>query len=149
MAPPQNPRRHREVAVATRNHSDDPRRPEKRIRVVVADDHEPLRRCVCRLLSEQPHLEVVGQAANGHEAVSLARQLLPDIILMDVNMPRMNGVEATQQITQDFPTVRVLAMSADWNQIQTSLLLRAGAAGCVSKIGDFDTLLRTLETLIT
>ena len=117
------------------------------MRIVVADDHNALRQVICRLLAEQPGLEVVGQALNGHEAVLLARELVPDLVLMDVNMPRMNGIEATRQIVRDFPTIRVVAMSVDWDKTMARCMFNAGASGGVSKTGSFDAFLEAIRTV--
>jgi DNA-binding NarL/FixJ family response regulator len=117
------------------------------IRIVVADDHVALRRCVCRLLSETPGIEIVGQAADGQEAVRLARELSPHMVLMDVNMPRVDGIEATRQIVRDCPDVRVVAVSADWSRTTATSMLGAGASGCVAKAGVFDALLEAIRVV--
>jgi DNA-binding NarL/FixJ family response regulator len=117
------------------------------MRVVVADDHHAMRQSICRWIAEQPNLEVVGQAVNGHEAVLLARELVPDIILMDVNMPCLDGMAATRQITRDFPAIRVVAMSIDWNKTEVANMLQVGALDCVSKADSWDMLLKAIETV--
>ncbi len=76
---------------------------DKRARVLVADDHTLVRNGVVNLLSANATLEVIGEAANGREALNLARQLLPDVIVMDVRMPEMDGIEATRLITSELP----------------------------------------------
>jgi CheY-like chemotaxis protein len=117
------------------------------VRVVVADDHEALRQCLCRLLRDTGDLEVVGQAANGQEAIALTRELLPDLVLMDVKMPHIDGIEATRRIVRDYPAVRVLAISADWHKTTVTNMLAAGASGCVSKSVPSSVLLEAIRTV--
>ena len=82
------------------------------ITVVLADDHPVLREGMRKLLEQQRDITVVGEAGNGHEAVAAVRTLKPDIVLMDVVMPRLNGIEATKQIKKTNPTTAVLILSA-------------------------------------
>ncbi len=102
------------------------------VRVLLADDHAVVREGLRELLSEQPQLEVVGEAADGVEAVAQAHALLPDVVVMDVSMPRMDGIEATRRIRAELPDVRVFGLStqerSDGHPIE-----RAGAAGYFSK----------------
>jgi DNA-binding NarL/FixJ family response regulator len=147
VAPTRNPRARRESSAPVPNGSNRPGHRKEKVRIVVADDHNALRQAICRLLAAQPGLEVVGQAANGHEAVFLARELVPDLVVMDVNMPRMNGIEATRQITRDLPAIRVLAMSVDWDKTMARSMFNAGASGGVSKTGSFDAFLEAIRTV--
>ena len=103
------------------------------ITVVLADDHPVLREGIRNLLEQQPDIKVVGEAGNGHEAVAMVRALEPDIVLMDVVMPRLNGVEATKQIKRSNPTTAVLILSAYDNDRYVLGLLDAGAAGYLLK----------------
>ena len=105
----------------------------KPITVVLADDHPVLREGIRNLLEQQPDIKVVGEAGNGHEAVARVRALNPDIVLMDVVMPRLNGVEATKQIKKTNPTTAVLILSAYDNDRYVLGLLEAGAAGYLLK----------------
>jgi DNA-binding NarL/FixJ family response regulator len=106
---------------------------EERIRVVLVDDHAVLRQGLRRLLEDEPDIEVVGEAANGLEAVAVTRALAPDLVLMDVVMPRLNGLEATKQIKQSNPATAVLALSAHDDDRYVLGLLEAGAAGYLLK----------------
>jgi DNA-binding NarL/FixJ family response regulator len=102
-------------------------------RVVVVDDH-PLMRCALRqMLSTQADLEVVGEAADGQEAVELCRRLHPDLVLMDVRMPQMDGLEATRQIKRELPRTIILILTASDCPHDLSQALKAGAAGYVLK----------------
>jgi len=103
------------------------------IRIVLVDDHAVLRQGIRRLLEEEPDIEVVGEAANGLEAVAVSRALAPDIVLMEVVMPRLNGIEATKQIKQSNPATAILALSAYDDDRYVLGLLEAGAAGYLLK----------------
>lgn len=103
------------------------------ITVVLADDHPVLREGMRKLLEQQRDITVVGEAGNGHEAVAAVRALKPDIVLMDVVMPRLNGIEATKQIKRTDPTTAVLILSAYDDDRYVLGLLDAGAAGYLLK----------------
>jgi DNA-binding NarL/FixJ family response regulator len=103
-------------------------------RIVLADDHPLVRDALKRMLDTQPDLEVVGEASDGQEAVELCRSLQPDLVMMDVMMPRMDGLAATRQVKQEFPCTIVLVLTAsDW-PYDLSEALKAGAAGYVLKL---------------
>lgn len=103
------------------------------IRVLVVDDHQFLRRGLVHMLFLEPGMLVVGEAATGRVAVDLARQTRPDVIIMDINMPEMNGIEATRLITSENPHVRVIGLSMhnEGNLCQT--VMEAGACAYISK----------------
>lgn len=104
-----------------------------KIRVLVVDDHAIVRDGLCSLLSRRKDIEVVGQAADGQQAVEQAVALKPDVILMDISMPVMNGLEATAEIQKTCPESRVLVLT-QYENIEYALpLLRAGAAGYLAK----------------
>jgi DNA-binding NarL/FixJ family response regulator len=105
----------------------------KPVRVLVVDDHPLVRTGVCALLRAQPDVEVVGEAANGREAVDAARRLRPDVVLMDVSMPAMDGIEAAGRITGEFPEVRVVMLSLHADAHHVRQALRAGASGYLLK----------------
>ncbi len=116
-----------------------------RIRVLVADDHTIVREGVRLLLEAQPDIEVVGEAADGQEAVALMRQLQPDLVLMDIQMPNMNGLEATRTIKQEFPQTHILALTMYESDEYFFQVLNAGASGYVLKkaaSGDLITAIR-------
>jgi PAS domain S-box-containing protein len=120
----------------------------RKIRVMVADDHAVVRQGIAGLLADEPDMEVVGQAADGQEAVELAARLLPDVILMDVSMPRMNGVEATRTIRSQFPEIRVVGLSM-FEDIERAQAMRdAGAVEYVTKSGPANVLVKTIRTSI-
>jgi DNA-binding NarL/FixJ family response regulator len=103
------------------------------IRVLVADDHAILREGICSLLERQDDITVVGEAANGQEALAQAAALRPDIVLMDLAMPEMNGLEATRRLRRAQPAVKVLVLTQHDNQEYIAPALAAGAAGYVLK----------------
>lgn len=104
-----------------------------RIRVVVADDHAIVREGVHQLLSQQPDIEVVGEAADGLQALDLARKLKPDLVVMDIGMPGMNGLEATRALKAEQPQTNVLVLTMQEGEDYFFRLLQAGAAGYVLK----------------
>ena len=103
------------------------------IRVVLVDEHAVLRQGLRRLLEEEPDIDVVGEAANGLEAVAVTRALSPDIVLMEVVLPRLNGIEAAKQIKQTNPATAILVLSAYHDDRYVLGLLEAGAAGYLLK----------------
>jgi DNA-binding NarL/FixJ family response regulator len=103
------------------------------IRVLVADDHAILRDGIRSILESQEDIIVVGEASNGEEAVELASKLIPDIVLMDISMPKTNGLEATRLITEQFPQVKVLILTQHDNREYITPALGAGASGYVLK----------------
>jgi two-component system, NarL family, response regulator NreC len=103
------------------------------IRVLLADDHAVVRQGFRMILSSQSGIEVVGEAGNGREAVELAGKLHPDIAVIDVSMPELNGIEATRRILANNPHTRVLALSMHKDAVYVREILRAGARGYILK----------------
>lgn len=102
-------------------------------RVLIVDDHQLFRDALTTLINGQIDMEVVGEAENGQQAVELARKLVPDVILMDVKMPLMDGAEATRQILADLPSMRIWALSIYAHDGFLSSMIRAGALGYILK----------------
>ncbi len=102
-------------------------------RVLVADDHEIMREGLRALLANESDMEVVGEAANGREAVELASKLLPDAIVMDIAMPDLNGIDATRQIKAKYPDVKIIALSSHCDRRLIAGMLKAGASGYLLK----------------
>ncbi len=105
----------------------------RRIRILLADDHAVVRQGFKMILGAQPEMEIVGEAGNGREAVEAAEKLRPDVVVMDVAMPELNGIEATRRIVQSSPHTRILALSMHKDSVYVREVLRAGARGYLLK----------------
>jgi two-component system response regulator NreC len=105
----------------------------KKLRILLADDHIVMRTGLRALLERQPNLEVVGESENGRETVELAASLRPDVVVMDVGMPVLNGIEATQTIVTQCPTVAVVILSMHADESYVMRALKAGARGYLLK----------------
>src|SRR5687768_17477842 len=118
-----------------------------KLRVVVIDDHAPVRRNLRELLEIRDTYEVVGEASNGAEAIQLVDSVRPDLVLMDVNMPVMNGIEATEAIKRSRPETKVLALTALGDMANISAMVKAGAGGYLLKGGRADELMNSLDAV--
>lgn len=118
------------------------------IRVVIADDHAMFRAGLRALLAVEDDIEVVGEAANGEEAISQTEQLAPDVVVMDILMPVMNGIEATRRVAAECPSTRVLVLSMYDDEEHVQQLLAAGAAGFVLKHATSDELVRAIREVV-
>ena len=103
------------------------------IRVLIADDHQIVRESLRALLETEPGITVVGEAGEGRTALRLTRELLPDVIIMDVGMPDLNGIEATRQVAAEFPEIKVIALSMHNDRRFVLNMLKAGARGYLLK----------------
>lgn len=103
------------------------------IEVILADDHQVLRDSLAEVLAYDPDLVVVGQAEDGQQALHLCRKLKPDVVVMDINMPELNGVEATRQITLDLPDIQIIILSMYATKEHIYQAFQAGARGYVLK----------------
>src|ERR1700745_3557414 len=106
---------------------------KKKIRILLADDHAVVRQGFKMILAAQADMEIVGEAGNGRDAVELAEQLRPDVVVMDVAMPELNGIEATRRLGASTPHARVLALSMHKDSDIGREILRAGARGYLLK----------------
>ncbi|HMK49361.1 MAG TPA: response regulator transcription factor [Thermodesulfovibrionales bacterium] len=114
------------------------------IRILIADDHKIVRDGLRSLLEKQKGLQVVGEADNGRIALRLLKELKPDIIIMDIAMPDMNGIDATRQIMGVNPDVRVIALSMHSDKRYVTKMLQAGAVGYLLKDNDFEDLSKAI-----
>jgi len=104
-----------------------------KIRVLVTDDHAMVRDGICALLALTGDIEAIGIAANGREALDMVRELMPDVVLMDIAMPIMDGLEATRRIHKEFPKVKILALTQYDERAYVFPVIEAGASGFISK----------------
>jgi DNA-binding NarL/FixJ family response regulator len=117
------------------------------LRIVIADDHAVVRRGVRTLLESQPGWEVAGEATTGREAVELAKRLQPDIVVLDLSMPELNGLEATRQIVKESPRSEVLVLTMHHSEELTRNVLQAGARGYILKSDADQNLIAAVESL--
>lgn len=117
-------------------------------RILLADDHKIFREGLRTLLSNQPGVEVVGEAENGRATLSMASDLDPDVVIMDVAMPELNGIEATRRIVADMPTTKVLALSMHADSRFVTRMLTAGARGYLLKDCAFEELTLAIQTVL-
>ena len=115
------------------------------IRIVIADDHKVVRQGLRLFLRIDPGLVIVGEAANGNEALALARELKPDVVLMDVLMPGMNGIAATEAIRRELPDTEVLALTSVLEDASVIEVMRAGAVGYLLKDVDGEELCKAIR----
>src|SRR5512139_1745967 len=114
-------------------------------RVVIVDDHKMFRDGLRGLINAEPGMEVVGEAVDGREAIEVARRLAPDVVVMDISMPGMNGIEALRHLIKDRPEVKVIMLSMYSSGPLVQSVLAAGASGYVLKGSDFAELASTIR----
>ena len=117
------------------------------MRVLLVDDHDIIRDGLANLLEQAGH-EVVGQAKDGRDAVRLAAELQPDVVVMDIGMPGMNGVDATRQIVQAEPAPKVVALSMHSDRTYVTRMLEAGARAYIAKESAFEELEHAIEVVV-
>ncbi len=118
------------------------------IKIIIADDHQIVRQGLSTLLAKEPDMEVVAQAENGRKVVQLAKELVPHIIIMDVNMPDLNGIEATRQILHSSPGIKVIALSMHTDRRFVVNMLKAGASGYLLKDCAFEELSNAIRLVM-
>jgi DNA-binding NarL/FixJ family response regulator len=116
-----------------------------KIRVLLADDHPIVRMGLARVINAQPDIEIVGEASDGQDAIALTRQVLPHVVVMDVNMPKMNGIAATRIIRNDFPEIQVIGLSMCEEVIEGREMQGAGATEYLMKSGPVDAILAAIR----
>lgn len=118
------------------------------LKLLIADDHQVVREGLRSMLEKHPDFEVVGEASDGKAAVDLYRQLLPDVIIMDVSMPIMDGIDATRQITTENPKAKIVALTVHPERPFMYEMLRAGAKAYLLKNSGFEELTRAIQTVM-
>lgn len=112
-----------------------------KIRVLVADDHDIVRYGICSVLQSSQDVEVIGEAATGKQAVSMYETHLPDVVLLDISMPDMNGIETTRTIVKKFPAAKILILTMHLNEEYLNQVINAGALGYLLKNADIEEML--------
>lgn len=123
------------------------RQPRKEITILLAEDHVVVRESIRRSLEREPNFKVVGEASDGEEAVEMAKRLRPDVIVMDISMPKLNGIEATKQIKAFQPSAAILVLTAYDYEQYIFPLLAAGAAGYLLKDVSSRELISAIQTV--
>jgi len=118
------------------------------VKILLVDDHQIMRDGLRSLIEKRPGMEVVAEAENGRIAVKLTRQLKPDVIVMDINMPDLNGIDATRQIVAEFPGTKIIAFSMHNDHQFVAGALKAGVSGYLQKDSAFEELDRAIRTVI-
>ncbi|MBQ0799412.1 MAG: response regulator [Porticoccaceae bacterium] len=118
------------------------------LKALVVDDHDVVRMGICSLVESVPGVEVVGQGSSGEQAITLSRELRPDIVFMDIRMPGIGGLEATKRLLAANSKVKVIVVSVYTDEIYPTQLLKAGAAGYITKNADRQEIQNALQTVI-
>ena len=118
------------------------------IRILLADDHKIVRTSLGKLLEREMDFEIIGEADNGRETVKLAAELLPDVVIMDIGMPELNGVEATKQIKQASDKIKIIALSMHSDSIFITGMFKAGASGYLLKDCAFNDLVDAIKSVV-
>ena len=118
------------------------------VKILLADDHQIIREGLRSLIEKQPGMEVVAQVENGRTAIKLTRKIKPDVIVMDINMPDMNGIDATRQIVAEFPGIKIIAFSMHSDHQFVAGALKAGVSGYLLKDSAFEELARAIRTVV-
>jgi DNA-binding NarL/FixJ family response regulator len=119
------------------------------IRIILADDHKIIRDGLSSLLEQEDDIDVIAQAKDGHTTVELVRKLSPDMTIMDIGMPSLNGIEATRQIINEFPKIKVIALSMHSDKKFVTEMLKAGASGYLLKNCAFEELAEAIRTVMS
>ncbi|MEJ5330576.1 MAG: response regulator transcription factor [Desulfobaccales bacterium] len=117
-------------------------------RIIIADDHMIVRQGLATLLAKEPDMEVVAEAENGREVVQLVKELRPDVVIMDVNMPDLNGIEATRQVLAAFPETKIIALSMHADRRFVVNMLKAGSSGYLLKDCAFEELAAAIRLVM-
>ncbi len=117
-------------------------------RIIIADDHMIVRQGLATLLAKEPDMEVVAEAENGREVVQLVKDLRPDVVIMDVNMPDLNGIEATRQVLAAFPETKIIALSMHADRRFVVNMLKAGSSGYLLKDCAFEELAAAIRLVM-
>lgn len=120
---------------------------EKRTRIIIADDHPLMRQALMMWLGKEPDFEIIAEASDGEEAVNLTKSLNPNIVIMDIGMPKLNGIEATRQISRECPNVRVLVLTIHSDNDTVLSIFQAGARGYLIKTATGKQIVQAIRTI--
>ena len=119
------------------------------IKVILTDDHAMLRHGLSRSFEQEEGVEIVGQASDGYMAIDLVKELSPDLVIMDIGMAGLNGIETTRRITHDFPNVKIIGLSMHSSDKYVREMFRAGASGYLLKNCAFEELVEAVRTVVS
>jgi DNA-binding NarL/FixJ family response regulator len=119
------------------------------IRVVLADDHKVIRHALSETIKKENDMEVVGQAETGREVIKLAEELKPDVIIMDIAMPELNGIEATRKIIKNYPQIKIIVLSMHSNKRFIDEMFKAGAKRYLLKDCEYEELINAIRSVMT
>jgi two-component system response regulator NreC len=118
------------------------------VRTLLVDDHKIIREGLRAMFEKQTHIDIVGEAEDGLTAIQMARELRPDVVILDINMPGMDGIDTTQQLLKELPETKVIALSMFAKRTYVTKMLEAGASGYVLKEGAFSELTEAINTVL-
>ncbi|MHC4483622.1 MAG: response regulator [Planctomycetota bacterium] len=118
------------------------------VKILIADDHKIVREGLCAMFEKQAEMEVAGEAEDGITAIRLAHELRPDVIILDVNMPEMDGIEATRRLSKELPETKIVALTMFAKRAYVTKMLEAGASGYVLKGSPFSELAEAVNTVM-
>jgi len=121
----------------------------KKIKIILADDHSIVQHGLCHALEMEKSFQIIAKADSGHSAIELSNRLQPDMVIMDVSMPGLNGMEATKQIIAKNPEIKVIALSMHMEKIYVKGMMNAGASGYILKSCSFKELLKCIHTVLS
>ena len=119
------------------------------VKILLVDDQKLIRDILGALIEDQPGMRVVGEAENGRDALELTGQLRPDVVVMDINMPDLNGIDATRRIVAEFPDTKIIALSMHSDKQFVDAMLKAGASGYLLKDRSFEEVVRAIRSVVT
>jgi len=122
---------------------------KRRIRLLVVDDHPVVRKGISSCLAQHEHLQIIGEATDGQEALHKARELLPDVVLMDIDLPKLNGLAVTEMLRKELPRIKVLILSMHSNTDYVLRIVHSGARGYVLKNTGADEIAHAIDTVVS
>jgi DNA-binding NarL/FixJ family response regulator len=122
---------------------------EKKIRVILVDDHMVMRQGLAGLLRAEPDIEIIGEASDGQSAIELIQELRPDVVIMDISMPGMDGIQATRIIHKELPEIRIIGLSMFQEGEQQAAMREAGAVTYLTKTGPAEALIETIRDCVS